>query len=230
MCYIKMADGFVSDPYQLLPLPNDSKSIRILKVHAPSESDRNGGPIRCNFEMIDLESNLEPSYAALTYVWGIKSPAETFSIACGNFTIEITKNCYSALQHLRRNLGAFAIWADAICINQSDSLEKLKQIQLMGKIYSKASTVYVWLGEGDDATDRAMKYLSTSGYLEYFSSGQKSVTDESFKPRAWAAITSVYMENLNLKKSTIPSLRHGLFPSSSNDESTLGTNANFSHR
>jgi hypothetical protein len=39
------------------------------------------------------------------------------------------------------------IWIDAICIDQSNNLEKLQQIPLMGKVYSTASKVLVYLGE-----------------------------------------------------------------------------------
>jgi hypothetical protein len=35
---------------------------------------------------------------------------------------------------------------DAICIDQSNLLEKIHQVKLMGLIYSRASTVHVWLG------------------------------------------------------------------------------------
>jgi hypothetical protein len=36
------------------------------------------------------------------------------------------------------------LWADAVCINQKDHAER------MGHIYAYASSVLVWLGEGDD--------------------------------------------------------------------------------
>jgi hypothetical protein len=38
------------------------------------------------------------------------------------------------------------VWADAICINQSDNQEKSKQVLLMGEIYKRASQVVVELG------------------------------------------------------------------------------------
>jgi hypothetical protein len=38
------------------------------------------------------------------------------------------------------------IWADAICMNQDDPLERNHQIKLMTRIYSKAKRVLVWLG------------------------------------------------------------------------------------
>ncbi|WYZ35143.1 hypothetical protein EsH8_I_001419 [Colletotrichum jinshuiense] len=37
-------------------------------------------------------------------------------------------------------------WADAICINQGDDIEKAHQVNLMGVIYDRATEVVVWLG------------------------------------------------------------------------------------
>lgn len=39
------------------------------------------------------------------------------------------------------------LWADAICINQDDVQEKGHQVNMMGKIYTKAIGVIVWLGQ-----------------------------------------------------------------------------------
>jgi hypothetical protein len=38
------------------------------------------------------------------------------------------------------------IWIDALCINQSDNVEKAIQVPLMGSIYTNARQVIVWLG------------------------------------------------------------------------------------
>jgi hypothetical protein len=114
--------------------------------------------------LIDLDS--DASFAALSYVWGFSK--ESRSISCGSVIIEVTENCYAALLALRRTRGAFTIWVDAICINQQDVREKEHQIPLMGAIYGMAKTVYVWLGEGDDSTNRAMDYLNRTGLRKYY--------------------------------------------------------------
>jgi len=44
------------------------------------------------------------------------------------------------------------MWADAICIDQSNVEERAQQVAMMQQIYTKASNVIVWLGEGDDRT------------------------------------------------------------------------------
>ena len=37
----------------------------------------------------------------------------------------------------------------------------------MGDIYTKAAQVYVWLGEGDGSSNRAMRYLVDGGPKKY---------------------------------------------------------------
>jgi hypothetical protein len=53
------------------------------------------------------------------------------------------------------------LWADAICINQSDQKEKAIQVSMMGKIYSNAQTVIVWLGPAGLYTHWAVSRVST---------------------------------------------------------------------
>jgi hypothetical protein len=45
---------------------------------------------------------------------------------------------------------------DAVCINQSDLPEREAQIAMMGSIYSKASSVRVWLGAREDDSEKAV--------------------------------------------------------------------------
>jgi hypothetical protein len=40
------------------------------------------------------------------------------------------------------------LWADQICIDQSNLDERSQQVLLMKAIYEKALTVFVYLGEG----------------------------------------------------------------------------------
>ncbi|KAK0622634.1 heterokaryon incompatibility protein-domain-containing protein [Immersiella caudata] len=45
------------------------------------------------------------------------------------------------------------LWIDAFCINQSDPKERQHQVLLMDKIYSRAQSVLVWLGETEPGHD-----------------------------------------------------------------------------
>ncbi|RDL33032.1 uncharacterized protein BP5553_08471 [Venustampulla echinocandica] len=177
--------------YTAHPLSPNSKCIRIIDIHAPTALSPSQEPeiIYADLRVIDLES--QPSFAALSYVWGAYAP-EPHTISCSNCKIPVTANCYSALLHLRKRLGRFTIWIDAICIDQNSDAEKSQQIPLMNRIYSDAKAVYVWLGDGNPATDRAMRYLANAGKLEYFIKNSTSTEEEVFSPRPFAASFSVY--------------------------------------
>ncbi|KAE9364144.1 HET-domain-containing protein, partial [Stipitochalara longipes BDJ] len=149
-----------------LRLPKGSRSIRVLYIKASSSID-DEEQIQSRLRVVDLDAL--PPFSALSYVWGVDAAHDHRFIKCGAFNILVTENCYSALLHLRRKLGDFSIWIDAICINQTDKGEKEQQIPLMGSIYSSAETVYVWLGESSPQSDRAMSYLTNTGYQECFS-------------------------------------------------------------
>ena len=85
----------------------------------------------------------------------------TRSLECNSRTIAATTNLYDALSHLRLPSASRLIWADAICINQSDLEERSMQVQLMREIYSRASRVVVWLGpDGGEGTATAISALS----------------------------------------------------------------------
>jgi hypothetical protein len=195
MAYEPLSDLSVSTLrvrlYAAHPIPPNSKCIRVLDIHAPIALNLSQGPeiIYADLRVLDLERR--PSFAALSYVWGAYAP-EPHDITCRDCKIPVTANCYSALLHLRNRLGGFTIWVDAICIDQDNNAEKSQQIPLMNHIYSDAKAVYVWLGDGNPASDRAMRYLAHAGKLEYFTKNATSTAEEFFSPRPFAASVSVY--------------------------------------
>ena len=52
------------------------------------------------------------------------------------------------------------LWIDAICINQSDDVEKSQQVQLMRGIYATADHVLIWTGEEDEHSPPAFAALA----------------------------------------------------------------------
>ncbi|KAH6649066.1 heterokaryon incompatibility protein-domain-containing protein [Truncatella angustata] len=119
---------------------------------------RNNNAIIGSSRVVDL--NEEPQFTALSYVWGDYSTPKD-RIICNEHTLEVTRNCWSALNHIKRTLGNITIWIDAICVNQYDDIEKDQQIPLMGWIHFSVAVdaVFVWLGEATKDTDDAMDYL-----------------------------------------------------------------------
>ena len=54
-------------------------------------------------------------------------------------------NLKDALDRLAYSYGDYCIWIDALCINQRDDAEKMQQVSLMGRIFSEAAEVLIWL-------------------------------------------------------------------------------------
>lgn len=96
-------------------------------------------------------------FDALSYTWGDLS--RTFPIICNEQEFQIHHNLNIALPYLARRDSQLPIWIDAVCINQSDEKEKMKQIRLMIDIYSAASQVWVWFGPGNRESGTVIRML-----------------------------------------------------------------------
>jgi hypothetical protein len=149
--------------------------IRIIRL-LPGNSD---AQLHCVIEHIELRGHENKQkvrhidnggvpFDALSYAWGdaTVSPElliceetvgvidESWPCNCdiprGKGLLQITTNLAQALRALRNRKYPRNLWVDAVCIDQRYDPEKLQQIQIMGRIYSQASVVRVWLGlEGD---------------------------------------------------------------------------------
>ena len=76
---------------------------------------------------------------------------------------------------IRRNLGDFLrmyaetkagpdgieLWIDALCIDQENDQERNHQVGLMGRLYSSARTVLVWLGPACSVSEHFYRYRIT---------------------------------------------------------------------
>ncbi|KAF2258473.1 hypothetical protein CC78DRAFT_478581 [Lojkania enalia] len=87
-------------------------------------SDRNA-PLRFSFRA-DTIDKFEHRYEAISYAWGERVSSRRLHCTENNADV----------------------WADAVCICQSDDTEKSSQIPLMRDIYKEASPVLVWVGNG----------------------------------------------------------------------------------
>jgi hypothetical protein len=97
----------------------------------------------------------------------------------GAHVIPITRNLDIALRHLRYLSAPRLIWIDALCIDQTNNAEKSSQVAIMGKIFSSASRVIIWLGPAQDHSNEALALLkNVSKEVEF------DLINESFKPSA----------------------------------------------
>ncbi|KAH7323522.1 heterokaryon incompatibility protein-domain-containing protein [Rhexocercosporidium sp. MPI-PUGE-AT-0058] len=147
----------------------------------------------------------ETGYEALSYVWG--DPENKVPILCSGYEIKVTQNLATALKYLRRTESVRQIWADAICINQQDLIEKSQQVQQMGRVYASADKTLVWLGEEHPEDKGALEQLlswlqSPAPHIDWqracilwespssFVFNVKGVSDEA---AAWLQVQQVFL-------------------------------------
>ncbi|CAH0051115.1 unnamed protein product [Clonostachys solani] len=118
------------------------RNIRLIHLHPGNESD----PVSLSLATVALDS--VPDYEAISYCWG--NAADQRQVTCNGATLSITNSLFTGLVAFRQPDRPRILWADAICINQNDLVEKRDQVLLMPEIYSQAKCVLVWLGISDD--------------------------------------------------------------------------------
>lgn len=132
--------------YRYEGLPG-STSIRLLRLQPGKGQD----PIRCNVIVADVKT-CSGQYEALSYVWG--APEGHLRIQIDDAGLEIQPNLHCALVDLRSPEKSRCLWIDAICIDQSNELEREKQVPLMCEIYCSASRTICYLGPEMKKTTR----------------------------------------------------------------------------
>ncbi|KAF1967213.1 HET-domain-containing protein, partial [Bimuria novae-zelandiae CBS 107.79] len=125
-------------------------SIRILKLEAALTDD---AELYASFVEVKLSEG--PSYEAISYTWGAPVFSETLHFQSSR--VNITESLASALRSFRLKDRERILWADAVCINQKDDVEKGAQVAMMGDIYQRASHVLIWLGHGSPKLGHAIK-------------------------------------------------------------------------
>lgn len=86
-------------------------------------------------------------------MWGQR--ADEKEIVIVDQRISVTENLFAALQRLRHPTLERTIWIDQLCINQSDNLERSRQVAMMRDIYRRCSSCIIWLGELGDISSEA---------------------------------------------------------------------------
>jgi hypothetical protein len=138
-----------ASPYTYTPL--QPRQIRLFKVLSYDDGD---DILNCTLFSVDLtETSSSGAYSALSYTWG-EGPHNT-PIQMDGSIIRIPANLHDFLVQLFHyyqeadenvaNVAISSLWADAICIDQSNTAEKSTQIPLMDYIFASASKVFVRL-------------------------------------------------------------------------------------
>lgn len=149
--------------FEYSPLDNSKPQTRLLTL-LPGSEDSN--EIYCKLSSIELGDSAGLQYEALSYVWGDETDPKEITVDDKLFVVR--KNLYYALLHFRHTTEPRVLWTDAVCINQSDSEEVNRQILQMRLIYGGTARVIIWLGNGNESTDRAIDALNAlESWLEH---------------------------------------------------------------
>lgn len=121
-------------------------TFRVMELQPGSDKD----DLRCELiaykiNQFDSSSDL-PKYSAISYRWRDENPKGAF-LRCPEAKLGVAQNLHDGLRRLQYPDKPRNLWADSICIDQANEMEKAKQMQIMGEIYRNAEKVYVWLGK-----------------------------------------------------------------------------------
>jgi Heterokaryon incompatibility protein (HET) len=160
-----MGDDFTKIPRPFYPpLSALNREIRLLHLQPGDEALE----IQCRLSVVSIDSN--PLYEALSYTWGDLN--NTSSIAIDGHDVLIPSNLKEGLRRVRFNDSERALWADAICIDQSSIAERNHQVALMADIYRNCERCLVWLGQTDleatflDSLSELLGALSEKRHLD----------------------------------------------------------------
>lgn len=146
--------------YESFPRAPGAESIRLVTIHPGIGPDH----IVVSLQPALFIPTGPPEYEALSYVWGSTESLQTIYVGTRDrAALRVTRNLYVALQHLRYQDRQRVMWIDALCIDQSNDIEKGPQVALMGQVFECASRVVVWLGPEQKRSSIAMERLSHIG-------------------------------------------------------------------
>jgi hypothetical protein len=193
-------------------------SIRF--IYAPLESESHirllnilPGRLASAFvcKLIHVPINQSSRYEALSYVWGEQTQQDT--IDCNDRLLDVGKALSSALYRLRLYETERLLWIDAICIDQSNILEKNLQLPLMGRIYQQAEQVIVWLGPETAGCKLALSMIASLIDVYNAHKVMRELHEEEKKQKSeqdGAGNIQEYIEKTLEERTSTKVTRHGL--------------------
>ncbi|KAK4244139.1 heterokaryon incompatibility protein-domain-containing protein [Corynascus novoguineensis] len=199
--------------YQYTPLPRGH--IRLIYITpANVEEFKASGQQSVFITLRDVRLDKAPIYAAFSYCWG--DPDEVSPVFCNGKLLYVpsslwrllswhvpgeSRSVYSQFDASRpARMGNPAVfWADAICINQGDTIEKNHQIPLMQTIYQKTSEVVAYVGESAVGMRAGicMAAIASAGQQARSSSvSARKQAQDDVRSLDWDAVTTFYSESL----------------------------------
>jgi Heterokaryon incompatibility protein (HET) len=126
-------------------------------------------------------------YEALSWRWGDERHGE-FAVMIHKdgalYRKRVSKTLGLALKYLRYKKDRY-MWIDAICINQEDDNERSSQVSMMSLVYTGAKQVCVWLGEDDEESTMAIRFIREE--IRGLKNFDRLCTDKQHAPK-WRAL------------------------------------------
>jgi Heterokaryon incompatibility protein (HET) len=173
-----------TDEFAYVPLDMVTNETRILIIQssadpmAPTTLALAHCPVKC-----------EVVFHALSYTWGTLQT--TTDIVVNGQILTITQSLEQILRAIRRPAADVAIWIDAICINQSDVIERNCIVPRIATVYDSAIGVICYLGPFDDSANEALDFVQ---YLQEPKMSRSSLGtwdiggDEKIGPEAYLSL------------------------------------------
>ncbi|KAH8749299.1 heterokaryon incompatibility protein-domain-containing protein [Hyaloscypha sp. PMI_1271] len=173
-------------------LSTEKREIRLLTIERASSTSL---PLQCSIHKTSL-NNCE-KYLALSYTWGDEN--NTVPLELQGQTLHVTRNLESALRNISQMTKKLVIWADALCINQTDLSERVVQVRLMGDIYRNADHVFIWIGGTEEDGVLALDFIEMLGNaycdLKSVDAAVDFINDprvpQSLLDRSWTAVAQM---------------------------------------
>ncbi|KAL5118954.1 hypothetical protein ACEQ8H_003083 [Pleosporales sp. CAS-2024a] len=112
-------------------------------------------PLKC--EVCHRSLNDTFDYIAISYAWGDGLDMKQLWIE--GTKVMVPTSLHDALKAVRQKKRQTLVWIDALCIDQQNTEERAAQVRLMGRIYSRAESIAIWLGPEADESSKAMELL-----------------------------------------------------------------------
>ena len=163
--------------YPGAPLDEGKNEIRLLKLYPGIEHES----IHCSLHNANIDAIATAD--ALSYAWA--EPPATHQVWINDFEFHVRTNLYHALQNLRLPSETRILWIDALCIDQSNVVERNHQVQQMAQVFGSARSVIVWLGLSTESISQAFAFLKEM-YVRGHAARKAAMSD----PR-WHTITEL---------------------------------------
>jgi hypothetical protein len=136
----------------------DRDAIRVLAIKPASSHSAELQGFLLETTLSERDRDIIGSFTALSYVWGDTS--RVCAIQIDGKTTHITATLDLALRDLRDATRVLRIWADAICIDQSNIQERNQQVSLMGSLFATAQHTIIHLGPPTPEAESVLRELS----------------------------------------------------------------------